>query len=494
MTCTRTDYFLRNVFLNFRFRAKSLIRQESTEAPQSYGFVLLMGERIITVRISRTVREGTYREHVLTNVLNNKVHRMCCHYGVEGVSEVGQALMRRSDSMPVASFEERGAEIDLRIGINLVDETFRHLSALEEYQRTAEARRDRGSYWADESSDDVNEPLVDDLYILFADTLNTVFASTGISNSLERKAKTATICLTHDVDALRKNKYTSLRYLSFLSAGALKKGDPGLIKKMMRYMSMHSDFNQIGNITGEEAAFGFASTFFVYSKVGKRGALAGLRSALIDPAYDVANDKVLGAIKRAMDLSGIEVGLHCSYSAATDGDSFRQEMAALETCISGPVLSARNHFLNFSVINTPLIQERAGIRCDATFYYNNVNGFLRHKTCSPFYFYSHTQNRALEVVEIPTVLMDATLYNYSGLSDADAFEESKTILDKVRERNGVACINWHNETAAPEYQWHNSYKATLEWMKTNGVSGCAIRDTYRELVSEDHNGSVINAG
>jgi hypothetical protein len=90
--------------------------------------------------------------------------------------------------------------------------------------------------------------------------------------------------------------------------------------------------------------------------------------------------------------------------------------------------------------------------------------------------------------------MDATLYNYSGLSDADAFEESKTILDKVRERNGVACINWHNETAAPEYQWHNSYKATLEWMKTNGVSGCAIRDTYRELVSEDHNGSVINAG
>lgn len=494
MTCARTDYFLRNVFLNFGFRTRCRVRLGSSDGSASYGIVLLMGERIITVNISRTAGEGTYREHELTNVMNNKVHGICCRYGIEDVSGVGRALMKGAGAMSVASFEDRGAEIDVRIGVNLVDETFHHLSALDEYQRTGGAHRPRGSYWSDEGKDDVNEPLVDDLYMLFADTLNTVFASAGICNSLERKLKTATICLTHDVDAIRKNRYTTLRYLSFLSTGVLKKGDLNLLGRMMQYMTVHSDFNQMDSIAGMEAGFGFTSTFFVYSKVAKRGFLTGLASVLIDPTYDVSAGSVLRTIKRAIDLSGIEVGLHCSYSAALDGDSFREEMAVLEACISGPVLSARNHFLSFSVIDTPLIQERAGIRCDATFYYNNVNGFLRHKTCSPFYFYSHTENRTLEVVEVPTVLMDATLYNYSGLTDAGAFEESRSILEKVRKRNGVASINWHNETAAPEYQWHNSYRDTLEWMKSNGLSGCAVRDAYRELVSEDDSGSVINAG
>jgi len=89
----------------------------------------------------------------------------------------------------------------------------------------------------------------------------------------------------------------------------------------------------------------------------------------------------------------------------------------------------------------------------------------------------------LEVVEMPTVVMDATLYNYFNLTDEEAYKESTAILEKVRERNGVACINWHNETAAPEYQWHNSYRNTLKWMKTNRVSGCTIKDAYKELVS-----------
>ena len=58
------------------------------------------------------------------------------------------------------------------------------------------------------------------------------------------------------------------------------------------------------------------------------------------------------------------------------------------------------------------------------------------------------------------------------------------ILDKVMERKGVVCINWHNETSAPEYGWYSTYQDVLRWMKDNGACTYTIKEVYDRLTSE----------
>jgi len=479
----KTKYFLKNYLLNFGFKKDKCPAYSLQETERYYRFGTNVRGRNIIFNIAKTRKLDVSEKCVLKNACKENTHTLLCCYEVREAGP-GIPLFRSSKGFNVATYckdVKGGIEVD--VGVNLIDEVFYHLSAMGEYKR--ESNREKiQPYYFEGADRTVNEPLVDDFYNLFTDAVNTVLERFDISEGMQRKLDGFNVSLTHDVDAIKKDYRTSMKYLSFLVFTFARKWDFNAVRRMYRYLSHDSDFNRIIDIVHMEKGFGDKSTFFLYSNVVKKGLLSRVVEGFVGPSYDIRDSSVLADIRDVFNEAGFEVGLHSSYPAALNYELLEEEFDLLKRLSHNTVISNRNHFLNFSLTRTPLMLEKAGIKCDTTFYYNNICGFMRHKTCSPFYFYSHQDNRIVDVIEIPTVIMDSTLFNYLSCTDEDAYEKSIEILDKVRERKGVVCINWHNETSAPEYGWYSTYQDVLRWMKDNGACTYTIKEVYDRLTSE----------
>lgn len=487
----RTEYFLKNYLLNFKFRRNKLFIYPLQSTERYYRLRINIKDKSIIFNIIRTGKIEQPKRHVLINPHKSKMHTLFCCYGIEKVESSDGTVLKLEEGFDVITCCNGCGDIEVSIGVNLIDEIFYHLSAIEEYEKESYGKNVKSYYFKD-SSEPINEPLVDDFYNLFTDVVNEVFEKFDISESIQRKLNTFSISLTHDVDVIKKNYYTTARYLFLLAAGFARKFDFYTIRKMRRYLMHNSDFNQISNIMHMEKGFGYKSTFFLYSNAAKDGFIAKVVDKFINPSYDIKNNGIFTNIQNAFNEAGCEIGLHSSYLAAKNYEFFQKEFNLLKNLSDGEIISNRDHFLNFSLAHTPLLLERVGVKCDATFYYNNICGFMRHKTCSPFYFYSHIDNRIVDVVEMPTVVMDSTLFNYLNCTEETAYKMSVEILNKVKKRNGVVCINWHNETSAPEYGWYSVYKDVLRWMKDSGASAYTIKEVYERLTEEDYDGAIIN--
>jgi hypothetical protein len=490
----KIEYFLKNYLLNFKTQREKGSAYLLQETDGKYGFKLNVGNRDFTLNIEKTRRLDVPERYVLMNLDKGETCNLLCFYEVRGIG-TGSTLFKSSKGLSIVAYSEGvGGNVEVNVGVNLIDEVFYHLSGLEEYEKECNGKKIRSYYWGDIDKT-ANEPLVDDFYNLFAEIINTVLEKLNSPENIQRKLESFNVSLTHDVDAIQKDYYTSIRYLAFLLFTLIKKCDFNAVSKMRRYFNHSSNFNRITDVMHTEEGFGYRSTFFLYSNVSKGGFLPRVIDRFIDPAYDITNGSVLTSVRDVFDGAGFEVGLHSSYMAARSYELLEEEFSLLQRLLSQTVISNRNHFLNFSLIHTPLMLEKVGIKCDTTFYYNNVCGFIRHKTCSPFYFYSHLSNRIVDVIEIPTVVMDSTLFNHLGCTEEEAYKESIKVLDKVRGRNGLVCINWHSETSAPEYGWHSTYKDVLKWIKDNGAHSYTIKEVYHRLKGDEaYNGTVVNTG
>lgn len=488
----KTEYFLKNYLLNFKAKKDRYSAYSLPETGKYYKLKMTVGNKSIIFNIVKTEKLDAPVNHVLTSMYKEQIHTLLCFYGTRETGD-GDVLFMSGNDLKIAAcnIDDKG-NAEVNIGVNLIDEVFYHLSAIEEYNKEANGK-DARPYYSGDAGKSTNEPLVDDFYNLFTDIINTCLEKLGVTEGMQRKLNGFNISLTHDVDAIRKNYFTSLRYLSFLAARFAKKLDFNAFGRIFRYLAHKSDFNQIINIMLLEKDFDYRSTFFFYSKAAKGGFSSRIIDKFIDPSYDMSSSAYSG-IRNIFSEAEFEAGLHGSYAAARDYELLMEELKLLKGLSRTAITANRNHFLNFSSVHTPLLLEKAGIKCDTTFYYNNVCGFLRHKTCSPFYFYSHTENRIVDVIEIPTVIMDSTLFNYLNCTDETAYKKSIEILDKVKRRNGVVCINWHNETSTPEYGWYSTYKDVIKWIKDNSATAYTIGEVYNRLVTEGFDGATVNTG
>ena len=64
--------------------------------------------------------------------------------------------------------------------------------------------------------------------------------------------------------------------------------------------------------------------------------------------------------------------------------------------------------------------------------------------CHPFNPYDVNNNRYLDIVEIPLIVMDCSLDNYMGLDIENSWIEVKALIDKVHSIGGVFSLLWHN--------------------------------------------------
>lgn len=191
------------------------------------------------------------------------------------------------------------------------------------------------------------------------------------------------------------------------------------------------------------------------------------------------NDRLQGKI-RELTENGWEVGLHGSFDSYDSPDLLLEEKNRLEAISGLPVLSTRQHWLRLSLKNTWRIQAAAGVKADTTLGYNDCVGF-RAGTASPFHPYDFDGEKKYQLVEVPMVLMDGTLFDHCRMDDDEALERSLEILGEVKKFNGCVAINWHQRTPSSDYKWYWVYQEILAWITENGgegipVSGCVEDD------------------
>jgi peptidoglycan/xylan/chitin deacetylase (PgdA/CDA1 family) len=242
------------------------------------------------------------------------------------------------------------------------------------------------------------------------------------------------VCLTHDIDEVYTSittkgisaakKFTKMRFNeSFISIYQTRSKKIPLV-----------NFEEIMDL---EEKYNAHSSFFVLA---------------LDPC-DQDYEYKIEHLEHDMGIiqdRGWEIGLHAGHQGYRDLNKLRTEKKNLEKVINHSVIGCRNHFLNFIVPDTWELLREAGFAYDCSFGYADCAGF-RNGMCHPFKPYNLQNEKIIDILEIPLVIMDISLFeHYMRLDMGGAWELTRRLIDTVAGYHGVITMVWHNTTLAGE--------------------------------------------
>ncbi|HET6175074.1 MAG TPA: polysaccharide deacetylase family protein [Gaiellales bacterium] len=172
-----------------------------------------------------------------------------------------------------------------------------------------------------------------------------------------------------------------------------------------------------------------------------------------------------------LEALGLEVGLHASYTCLADEHLLASERALLSSLLGGPIAGNRHHYLRLPWHEGIRALDRLGFLYDTTLGYAERPG-PRAGLSFPFHPWDIGSGAPLRILELPLVLMDATLAEprYLGLSPEAAWEEVERVLDHLRDVGGCASVLWHNDRFDRVYGqgWDRLYDRLLDGIAARG--------------------------
>lgn len=187
----------------------------------------------------------------------------------------------------------------------------------------------------------------------------------------------------------------------------------------------------------------------------------------LDGHYSIHEPRIRQLMRRIHER-GHEIGLHGSYGTYRNGPQLKQEAEILrgvleEERINQPLIGVRQHYLRWSVDETPYHHNAAGLAYDTTLSYADHAGF-RCGTCHEYPLYDLHQRHPLRLQERPLIIMECSVLDegYMGLGYSDM---TLTLMKSYRD----TCHRFGGDFTL---LWHNSYFGNQE-----------DRRFYRELVN-----------
>jgi hypothetical protein len=287
------------------------------------------------------------------------------------------------------------------------------------------------------------------------------------------------LALTHDVDYT--SQYSAREGLQFIRYGMLQ---PTIYEKIRAvgigiYLSINSPWKYVFKndnywvfdswFTLEEQ-LGVRSTFLVFPpKVG--------RLNFYDRVYSYGGRIQyfgkwwkIGDIFRHIHQNGWEIGLHATCETFVDATEMKRQKTSLERELGAEVRSVRQHTLRFRNDLTWKAHETSGFNCDSTLGYNKQVGF-RYGVSFPFHPFSLSENRELQLWEVPLVIQDKGLFQEGALCTDEALARALLILEAIRDTGGAGAILWHTNVASERVRpgWLHVYEEIIRWAQKEGA-------------------------
>jgi hypothetical protein len=188
-----------------------------------------------------------------------------------------------------------------------------------------------------------------------------------------------------------------------------------------------------------------------------------------------------------LDRLGLEVGLHASYTCGADEQLLAGERAELAHLLGGPIAGNRHHYLRLPWHDGIRALDRLGFSYDCTLGHAERPG-ARAGLSFPFRPWDVRAGARLRILELPLVLMDATLaeQRYLDLSPEAAWPEIERVLDHLQAVGGCASVLWHNDRFDRIYGrgWDRLYARLLDGIAARGGyagTGEALVAHWREV-------------
>jgi len=187
-----------------------------------------------------------------------------------------------------------------------------------------------------------------------------------------------------------------------------------------------------------------------------------------DSGYSLQDPRirqVIGELRK----SNFEVGVHPGYDTFHHRENLAREIGALKSALDENFPGGRQHYLRWSP-QTWLDWESCGLRYDSSVGFADQLGF-RAGTSFPFRPWCWAENRELNLIEVPLILMDCTPVKYMRLDIHEGLERVRAMVRRVEETGGVFTLLWHNTPLLdPGYNgWYEAILDLLDGAKAYNV-------------------------
>ena len=254
-----------------------------------------------------------------------------------------------------------------------------------------------------------------------------------VQKSYWPEGKTFAVCLTHDVDELKKTYQWISRPLRYLARRDYK-GFKGQINSFLQKIRGFEPYNTYDDIIRIEHDLGVKSTYFILKESGHANLSSKKTWYLYGRNRSLQSNEMRNLIQR-LKSNGDEIAIHGSYFSYKNPVLLNEETRELEQLINEKVIGTRQHNLNLDIPATWDYQVSAGLRYDTTLGFKDTIGF-RWGTSFPFF--PHTKEKIIHLLEIPLIIMDICLESLKNKEN-----ECLLMADEVERYHGVLTLLWH---------------------------------------------------
>jgi hypothetical protein len=281
-------------------------------------------------------------------------------------------------------------------------------------------------------------------------------------------------CLTHDVDhpsiCQHKWDHTMFGFLyravlgslvnlfrGRISVRDLLKNWTAALKLPFVYMGFAKDFWNDLDDRDLKLEKGLGSTFFVIPFKDDPGRdstdLAPTFRAARYGAQDIA-DRI-----EKIRATGCEIGLH-GIDAWLDSVKGQAELGEIRQLTGESNIGVRMHWLYYNQQSAAAL-ESAGAAYDSTVGYKETVGYRAGTT------QAYKPLQVDRLLELPMHVMDTALFYpaYMGLSQVQATQILRRLMDNLSHFGGCITINWHDRSLAPERLWDACYRNLIQDLK-----------------------------
>ena len=206
----------------------------------------------------------------------------------------------------------------------------------------------------------------------------------------------------------------------------------------------------------EEGSRGIRSCFYLFVR------MAGTRVDLNDCKSSVRQRRFPWHVLAELQAAGWNSACMRRSCAADNLDSFIRAKHWLEERLGQPIFGLRHHYWAMNWQKPHLTFRKhvnAGFRYDTSIAWRSKEGF-RSATCHPYQPFDPVYDRPLDLLELPTCLMDRNV-----VDEANWAERCRQVLGQVRDCGGLAVLDWHTEGICNDFQccgWYDVIRSLFD--------------------------------